>query len=89
MNNEIQIERLHGALSKYAKFSQLKKDDLNVATTKGLVHDHVLLRSDNHSGYQMVVRVPRLSQFGLEPRENLKYQAPSFTRPNQVITPQS
>ena len=72
MNNEIQIECLHRALSKYAIFSQLKKDDLNVVTTKGLVHDHVLLRSDNYSDYQMVIRVPRLSQFGLEPKENLK-----------------
>ena len=79
MNNEIQIECLHRALSKYAIFSQLKKDDLNVVTTKGLVHDHVLLKSDNHSDYQMVVRVPRLSQFGLEPKENLKYQAACFS----------
>ena len=79
MNNEAQIESLHKALSKYAVFSYLEKDDLNVVTTKGLVHDHVLLKSDNHSDYQMVVRVPRLSQFGLEPRENLKYQAACFS----------
>ncbi len=79
MNNEIQIECLHRALSKYAIFSHLEKDDLNVAPTKGLVHDHVLLRSDNYSDHQMVVRVPRLSQFGLEPKENLKYQAACFS----------
>lgn len=79
MNNEAQIESLHKALSKYAVFSYLEKDDLNVVTTKGLVHDHVLLKSDNHSDYQMVVRIPRLSQFGLEPRENLKYQAACFS----------
>lgn len=79
MNNEAQIESLHKALSKYAVFSYLEKDDLNVVTTKGLVHDHVLLKSDNHSDYQMVVRVPRLSQFGLEPKENLKYQAACFS----------
>ena len=79
MNNETQIESLHKALSKYAIFSHLEKDDLNVVTTKGLVHDHVLLKSDNHSDYQMVVRVPRLSQFGLEPKENLKYQAACFS----------
>jgi len=79
MKNETQIESLHKALSKYAIFSHLEKDDLNVVTTKGLVHDHVLLKSDNHSDYQMVVRVPRLSQFGLEPKENLKYQAACFS----------
>ena len=79
MNNEIQIECLHRALSKYDIFSHLEKDDLKVATTKGLVHDHVLLRSDNFSDYQMVVRIPRLSQFGLEPKENLKYQAACFS----------
>ena len=79
MNNETQIESLHKALSEYAVFSYLEKDDLNVVTTKGLVHDHVLLKSDNHSDYQMVVRVPRLSQFGLEPKENLKYQAACFS----------
>lgn len=79
MNNEAQIESLHKALSKYAVFSYLEKDDLNVVTTKGLVHDHVLLKSDNHSDYQMVARVPRLSQFGLEPKENLKYQAACFS----------
>jgi len=79
MNNEAQIESLHKALSKYAVFSYLEKDDLNVVTTKGLVHDHVLLKSDNHSDYQMVIRVPRLSQFGLEPKENLKYQAACFS----------
>ena len=79
MNNEAQIESLHKALSKYAVFSYLEKHDLNVVTTKGLVHDHVLLKSDNHSDYQMVVRVPRLSQFGLEPKENLKYQAACFS----------
>ena len=79
MNNEAQIESLHKALSEYAVFSYLEKDDLNVVTTKGLVHDHVLLKSDNHSDYQMVIRVPRLSQFGLEPKENLKYQAACFS----------
>ena len=79
MNDETQIESLHKALSKYAVFSYLEKDDLNVVTTKGLVHDHVLLKSDNHSDYQMVVRVPRLSQLGLEPKENLKYQAACFS----------
>ena len=79
MDNEIKIEQLHKALSKYAIFSQLKKDNLNLMTTKGLVHDHVWIKPDSCNNHSMMVRVPRLSQFGLDPRENLKYQSACFS----------
>ena len=56
MDNEIKIEQLHKALSKHAIFSQLKKDNLNLMTTKGLVHDHVWIKPDSYNNHSMMVR---------------------------------
>lgn len=55
--------------------SDLAVSALEPMPIKGIAHDHVRLR-----GHGMLLRIPRLSQFGMAPRENLTYQAACFAR---------
>ncbi|MDC1428200.1 hypothetical protein N8156_05780, partial [Rhodospirillaceae bacterium] len=75
MNDETQLKHLHGILSALAMFSNLKQQDLKFLPSKGLVHDHIQIAA-NRLGYSpMIIRLPRLSQFELNPNKNLEYQA--------------
>jgi len=79
MKNTINLISLYEALSSRSKFSDLKPENLNLLTTKGLVHDHVRISSYAKDRPPMLIRVPRLSQFSLDPIANLKYQAACFS----------
>lgn len=69
------LPALHRALVKLPGFADVLPGDLRVLPTKGLAHDHVELR-----GRDVLLRVPRQSQWALEAGENLAYQATCFER---------
>lgn len=64
----------HG-LSGLGDFGDVSVDDLEPMPTTGLAHDHVRLR-----GHNLLARVPKQSQMGLDAESNLIYQTACFTR---------
>jgi hypothetical protein len=83
MSTRVDLSNLFVALKSRALFSGIRESDLERLPDKGLAHDHVrikgLLIQDRHP----LVRVPRLSQFGLDPTANLTYQASCFERASE------
>lgn len=69
------LAALHVALKAVDGFAATGAGDLEPMRAKGLIHAHVRVR-----GTGAVLRIPRLSSFGLEPAENLDYQATCFSR---------
>lgn len=63
------------ALQEVDGFSAIGKSALEPMRAKGLIHAHVRIR-----GMGAVLRIPRLSSLGLEPMQNLAYQAACFSR---------
>ncbi len=69
------LQALCRALRRLDGFEDAAEGDLETMRVKGLVHEHVRIK-----GRGLVLRVPRLSQFGLEPEVNLAYQIACFER---------
>ena len=69
------LEALQRALTATDDFSAVGAANLLPLRAKGLIHAHVRIR-----GTDAVLRIPRLSSFGLEPVDNLAYQAACFSR---------
>lgn len=67
------IATLHAALTRLPDFTDVAADDIEPMPVKGVVHAHLRIR-----GRGAVLRVPRLSQFGLDPQTNLTYQSACF-----------
>ncbi|GIK96222.1 MAG: hypothetical protein BroJett029_04310 [Alphaproteobacteria bacterium] len=63
------------ALAELPGFADVRPDALQPMDVGGIAHDHVRV-----AGRGAVLRVPRLSQFGMAPEENLAYQAACFER---------
>jgi hypothetical protein len=63
------------ALARLPDFAGIGADALQPMKVGGIAHDHVRI-----AGRGAVLRLPRLSQFGLDPADNLAYQAAGFTR---------
>ena len=69
------IAALQRALRVVDGFAGVGVGDLDPMRAKGLIHAHVRIR-----GTGAVLRIPRLSSFGLDPADNLAYQAACFSR---------
>ena len=69
------LEALCAALRRIDGFADVEPAGLQPMRVKGLVHEHIRI-----AGRDLVLRVPRLSQFGLEPEANLDYQRACFER---------
>lgn len=69
------LEALHAALRRIDGFADVAPGDLEPMPVKGLAHEHIRIKRRD-----LVLRVPRLSQFGLEPEINLAYQLACFER---------
>ena len=69
------IAALQRALCGVNGFAGVGAGDLDPMRAKGLIHAHVRIR-----GTGAVLRIPRLSSFGLDPVDNLAYQAACFGR---------
>jgi len=66
---------LSRALVQLPGFADIGPEDLEPMIVGGIAHDHFRI-----IGRGAVLRVPRLSQFGLAPADNLAYQAAGFER---------
>jgi hypothetical protein len=69
------LQALCRALRRLDGFADVAERDLETMRVKGLVHEHVRIKERG-----LLLRVPRLSQFGLEPEVNLAYQIACFER---------
>jgi len=69
------IAALLAALRRFPRYSDIELDQLEPMPVKGLVHEHIRIR-----GRGLVLRIPRLSQFGFDPEHNLSYQTACFDR---------
>ena len=86
----LRLDALHEALSARPDCRGLAREDLEPLDVGGIAHDHIRLRGlriaapDTKAGeakpLPALLRVPRLSQWGLAPAENLAYQAACFER---------
>lgn len=75
MARKLDLSALAAALSALPGYRGTTAADLAVLNVKGLAHDHVTL-----AGRGLLLRVPKQSQFGLAPGDNLAYQAACFAR---------
>lgn len=73
--NDGLIQGLAGRLAALGDFAGVSADDLELMPTTGLAHDHIRL-----AGRNLLARVPKQSQLGLDAESNLEYQADCFTR---------
>ncbi len=75
MGKGLDLAALAAALRRLPGFEAVEPDTLEPLAVKGLAHDHVGL-----AGRDVLLRVPRQSQFALSARDNLAYQAACFER---------
>jgi hypothetical protein len=80
MNAPVDLSSLHAALVARPQFAAIRPEDLERLPDKGLAHDHVRIKGLRLRSHQPLVRLPRLSQFGLDALSNLSYQATCFDR---------
>ena len=71
----LDLDALCEGLKPIRAFSDVARDRLEPMRTKGLVHEHVRIR-----GASSVIRVPRLSHWGMPPKQHIAYQAACFER---------
>ncbi|MGE0726188.1 MAG: aminoglycoside phosphotransferase, partial [Alphaproteobacteria bacterium] len=71
----VDLDRLHARLAGIAGFATVPRAALAVLPAEGVAHDHVLVR-----GTGWLLRVPRMSQFALDPAANIAYQAACVER---------
>ena len=71
----VRIADLLAGLRLLDRFREVASDDLEPLQTKGLNHAHIRVRNAN-----AVLRIPRLSAYGLDPARNLEYQQACFAR---------
>ena len=83
MSAPVDLSALHAALAARPLFAGLAPNDLERLPDKGLAHDHVRIKRLRIGGRRPLVRLPRLSQFSLDPLANLAYQAACFSRASQ------
>jgi hypothetical protein len=74
------LDALHGALTTRSDFRGVARDDLSLLDVGGIAHDHIRVEGLRIEGLPVLARVPRLSQWGLEPEDNLAYQRTCFER---------
>ena len=80
MSTPVDLSSLHAGLVARPQFAAIRRDDLERLPDKGLAHDHVRIKGLRLRSQQPLVRLPRLSQFGLDALSNLSYQATCFER---------
>lgn len=80
MSTSSDLSRLFVSLKSRPLFGEIGESDLERLPDKGLAHDHVRIKGLRVRGRRPLVRLPRLSQFDLDPAHNLAYQAACFER---------
>ncbi len=74
------LDALHGELVKRDGLERVRPGDLEPLAARGIAHDHIRVRGARLAGRAVLVRAPRLSQWGLGAEENLAYQEACFAR---------
>jgi hypothetical protein len=74
------LNALHEALKGLPGCAGVARDDLEPLDVGGIAHDHIRVRGLELDGAPVLLRAPRLSQWGLEPATNLDYQQACFER---------
>lgn len=74
------LDDLHAALAVRPDSRGVVRADLERLDVGGIAHDHVRVRGHRIGGSPVLLRVPRLSQWGLRPEDNLAYQRSCFER---------
>lgn len=74
------LDALHDALAARPDCRGVARDDLALLDVCGIAHDHVRVQGHRIDGAPLLLRVPRLSQWGLAPEDNLAYQRSCFAR---------
>jgi len=79
------LDALHQALAARPDCAGVARADLEHLDVGGIAHDHIRVRglaipTPNSTAAPVLLRVPRLSQWGLAPAENLDYQRACFER---------
>jgi len=79
------LEALHATLIVLPGCAHVARDALEPLDVSGIAHDHIRVRgltlpADDTEAAPVLLRVPRLSQWGLAPAENLAYQRACFAR---------
>jgi aminoglycoside phosphotransferase (APT) family kinase protein len=74
------IDVLRGALADLPRFAPLVTARLAPLPGRGIAHDHFAVEGARLEGVPVVLRVPRVSQWGLAPAQQLDYEAAAFAR---------
>jgi Phosphotransferase enzyme family len=74
------LDALHEELAARPDCRGVARADLERLDVAGIAHDHVRVRGLRLEGAPVLLRAPRLSQWGLEPADNLAYQQACFAR---------
>ena len=74
------LDAIHTALARQPGCTGVHQDDLEPLSVTGIAHDHIRVRGLILDGYPALLRIPRLSQWGLEAKANLAYQRTCFER---------
>ncbi len=74
------IEALAHALAAVPRLAPLAEARLAVLPGRGVAHDHFVAEGVALEGVAVVLRVPRVSQWGLASAEQLAYEAAAFAR---------
>ncbi|MEH6755472.1 MAG: aminoglycoside phosphotransferase family protein [Alphaproteobacteria bacterium] len=75
MTNTPDPEQIAGLLHSTGIADGVIADDISVLSTKGISHDHWRIGETG-----LVLRIPRMNQWGMEPQEALNYQKTAFQR---------
>jgi aminoglycoside phosphotransferase (APT) family kinase protein len=74
------IDPLRRALAGVPRFAALAAARLAPLPGRGVAHDHFAVEGATLDGVPVVLRVPRVSQWGLAPAQQLDYEAAAFAR---------
>src|SRR5688572_22397002 len=80
MQDADRIEALRRALAAVPRLSPLAEARLAPLPGSGVAHDHFVAEGAAVDGMRVVLRVPRVSQWGLPPEQLLAYEAAAFAR---------
>ncbi len=69
------VAACHRALTPMPQFAGLSLDALTPWPTKGISHDHIAI-----AGHDLLLRIPRFSQWGIAPAQHLAYERAAFRR---------
>src|SRR5262245_16327501 len=74
------IDALRRALPASERLAPLARARLAPLPGRGVAHDHFAAEGVAIDGIAVVLRVPRVSQWGLAPADQLAYEAAAFAR---------